>query len=304
MRIAFFGTPEFGRTILSALLDAGEEIVLVATQPDRPRQRRGRGPDEPSLVKQLALEHELPVITPARATEAVEAIEQAEPDICIVAAYGQILPDPLLALAGGRWLNAHASLLPAYRGAAPITQAILDGRAETGVTIMEVVSELDAGPIVSQVTVAIADDDTTGTLSEKLAVAGGNLLVKTLPKYQAGKVTPQPQDESAASMTRTLKKADGEIDWTRDADYLERFVRAMQPWPGARTTFGDTPITITSAHVGSGSGPPGRFEATSPLSVGTGHGTLVIDRLIPSGRREMDGSAWFNGIRQAGNFGS
>lgn len=305
MRVAFFGTPEFGRRVLAALLDAGEEVVLVISQPDRPRRRRGRGPAEPSPVKRLALERELPVVTPERAEAAAGALEQAAPDVCVVAAYGQILPDSLLELAGGRWLNVHGSLLPAYRGAAPVSQAILDGLTETGVTVMEVIPALDAGPVVSQATVPIADDDTTGSLSAKLAEAGGRLLAETLPKYQSGKLRPKPQDESAATMTRTLKKTDGRIDWNRDAAALARFVRAMQPWPGAWTTFGGAPVTVTAAHPAAGSDDgvaPGTFGGTPPLAVGTGAGRLVIDRLVPSGRREMDGAAWLRGVRQSGHF--
>lgn len=302
MRIAFFGTPEFGRRVLETLLDTGEEIVLVVSQPDRPRQQRGRGPAEPSPVKRLALERELPVLTPERAGDAAAALEQAAPDACVVAAYGQILPDSLLELVGGRWLNVHASLLPAYRGASPVSQAILDGLTETGVTVMEVVPALDAGPVVSQTAVPIAADDTTGTLSAKLAAAGGKLLAETLPRYQSGKLQPKPQDESAATTTRTLRKADGRIDWNRDATALARFVRAMQPWPGAGTTFDGTLVTITAAHPEAGSAAPGTFGKQPPLSVGTRNGRLVIDRLIPSGRREMDGAAWLRGVRQSGHF--
>ncbi len=304
MRIAFFGTPEFGRQVLATLLDAGEEVVLVVSQPDRPRQRRGRGPAEPSPVKRLALERELPVITPERAEAAAGALEQAAPDVGVVAAYGQILPDSLLAAAGGRWLNVHGSLLPAYRGASPVSQAILDGLTETGVTVMEVVPELDAGPIVSQTTISIADDDTTGSLSAKLAAAGGRLLAETLPKYQSGKSKSKPQDESAATTTRTLRKADGRIDWNRDAAALARFVRAMQPWPGAWTTFDGAPVTVTAAHPEAGSAEPGAFGERPPLSVGTGAGRLVIDRVVPSGRRAMDGAAWLRGVRQSGHFDS
>lgn len=302
MRIAFFGTPEFGRTVLASLLEAGEEVVLVVSQPDQPRQRRGKGPDQPSAVKAFAGERGLPVITPRSAGDAASDLTDAKPDICIVAAYGQILPESVLELAGGRWLNVHASRLPAYRGASPVSQAIADGLPETGVTIMEVVPELDAGPIVAQVGVPIDETDTTGSLSEKLAIAGGRLLVKTLPRYQAGKIAPKPQDPAAVSVTHTLRKADGKIDWSRSASDLARFVRAMQPWPGAWTTLDGTQLTVTEAQATDGAGTPGSFTATPPLAVATGDGKLIINRLIPSGRNEMGGGDWLRGVRQAGHF--
>ena len=304
MRVAFFGTPEFGRTVLAALLDAGEEVVLAVSQPDRPRQQRGRGPKEPSPVKQLALERQLPVITPERAEAVGAELERTKPDVCVVAAYGQILPDSLLQSAGGRWLNVHASLLPAYRGASPVAQAILDGYTETGVSIMEVVPQLDAGPVLAQTTVPVGKTNTTGSLSEKLATAGGRLLAETLPKYQSGKLQPRPQDEAAATMTRTLRKADGEIDWSRDAAYLARFVRAMQPWPGAWTTFSGQRIVVTTVRAEDADGAPGRFEPAPTLQVGTGRGSLIVERLVPEGRSETDGSDWLNGVRQSGHFGS
>lgn len=304
MRVAFFGTPEFGRVVLEALIAATDiDVVLVVSQPDRPRQRRGRGGLEPSPVTQLAREQKLPVAAPARAADVLSELEQADPDVCVVAAYGQILPEQLLKAAHGRWLNVHASLLPKYRGASPVTGAILDGQTETGVTIMELVPRLDAGPIVAVAAVPITDHDTTGTLSEKLAVVGGELAAKTLPEYVGGNVRPQPQDEAAATMTRTLSKADGEIDWSRDAAYLGRFVRAMQPWPGAWTTFGNVRITVTNVEAVGGSTQPGDFAETPPLIVGTGNGLLKINRLRPAGKSEMDGSDWLNGVRQAGHFG-
>lgn len=300
MRLVFLGTPAFGATILEALIAAGHEIALVVSQPDRLSQQRGRSKQPlPSPVSTLAKKRKLPLETPRNITEITEQLTDTAADVFVVAAYGQLLSADVLKLADGRWLNVHASLLPAYRGATPIQQAIFDGKPATGVTIMEVTPPLDAGPIVAQTKIPIEPDDTAGSLSEKLAKAGQQLLVEILPDYLAGKLKPKPQDDRQASVTKTLTKTSGRIDWTKPADYLARHVRAMQPWPGAWTKLGDNPVVITKAHTeAAGSNPPGDFSGNKTvLTVGTGSGNLVIDELKPAGKQGMAGADWLRGYR-------
>ncbi|MSU75918.1 methionyl-tRNA formyltransferase [Patescibacteria group bacterium] len=304
MKVVFLGTPELGRTVLENLVSAGIEIPLVITQPDRVTQKRGRGDTESSPVGVWATKKKLTVLKPKKVIEVTDDIVTANPDVVVVAAYGQLVPDVVLETASGRWLNVHGSQLPRYRGASPVQQAILDGLDETGVTIMEVVSELDAGPIVSQQTVPIASNDTAGTLMQKVASAGGELLIKTLPQYVDGSIQPEPQDEAAATMTRTLSKKDGQVDWMRDAEYLERFVRAMQPWPGAHTIFEGQSVVILKVAIAdkSDSATPGTFQEQAPLVISTGDGDLEIKELKPAGKSAMSGEAWLRGLRRGGRF--
>lgn len=303
MRVAFFGNPPLGLAVLHALQAAPDTEVVVAVTQTEPPRRRGKAQALP--VAEFAREQGLETVPPPPRSELAALVEHARPDVCVVAAYGHVIPPDALKRAGGKWLNVHSSLLPAYRGASPVQQAILDG-AVTGVTIMEVAEALDAGPIVAQAEVPAAPEDTAATLTGKIARRGGELLLESLPGYLDGSLKPRPQDDAAATVTGTLSKASGRIDWSRSAAELERFVRAMQPWPGAWTTFRDAQVTVTSARVAAQdeSLKPGEFGKTAPLAVGTGAGTLVVDRLVPAGKAEMDGSAWLNGVRQAGHFGS
>lgn len=235
MRIVFMGSPAFALPSLRTLLDSGYNVVAVYTQPDR-EAGRGRRP-QPPPVKQMALQHGLPVYQPPtfKAPDAVEGLRDLAPDVIIVAAYGQILPQSVLAIPKRGILNVHASLLPRWRGAAPVAAAILAGDSETGVTIMEIVPALDAGPIVAQRAVPISDEDTTGTLSERLAEAGAALLVETLPAWYEGWIQPRAQDETAVTYAPALKKEDGLIHWSEPAVLIWRRVRAYNPWPTAYT---------------------------------------------------------------------
>lgn len=304
MRVVFLGTPTLGLTVLETLVSSGIEVPLVVTQPDRPRQKRGKGSPESSEVGAWAEKNGLNVLKPEKIGGITEDIKAAKPDVVVVAAYGQIIPDSVLKTANGRWLNVHGSLLPTYRGASPVQQAILDGLDKTGVTIMEIVPELDAGPIISQETVPISDSDTAGALMKKVAQTGARLLVDTLPKYLERSLKPRPQDNTKASTTSTLKKSDGQVDWTRDSEYLERFVRAMQPWPGAWSEFEGQPVTIvetTPADQSDGS-EPGTFQDKPPLIVATGDNALEIKKLKPAGKSAMSGEAWLRGLRRGGRF--
>lgn len=288
MKAVFFGTPAFAATVLECLVASDVEIAGVVTQPARPT---GRGRHvEPSPVQTTATEHGLPVEAPAQATQILSQLGTWQPDVLIVAAYGQIFPPTLLWAAPHGALNVHASLLPAYRGASPIQHAILDALTETGVTIMQMDENLDTGPTLASQTVSINALDTTETLSEKLAKAGGNLLVATLPKYVAGRLQPQPQ-RGVSSLTTLIKKDDGRIDWNQPAEYLERFVRAMQPWPSAWTEWNGQRVKILAATPINRQLTPGAISTDEQVVVGTGQGALQINELQIAGGQPMSGAA-------------
>ena len=236
LRLVFMGTPPLAATVLEALL--AENIFAVAavvTQPDQPKGRDLKL--QPSAVKELALKKNLPVLQPERARDEtfLAQIRQLAPDLIVVAAYGQILPQALLDVPRFGCLNVHTSLLPKYRGAAPIQWAILNGDAETGVTIMRMDAGLDTGPIVSEERTPIAADDDAQTLHDRLARLGGALLTRTIPDYVAGKILPHPQPAEGASYARKIKKEDGRIDWSQPARVLWNRVRGLTPWPGTFT---------------------------------------------------------------------
>lgn len=250
MNIVFMGTPDFAAGILAAVLDAGYPVTAVVTQPDRPKGRK-REP-VPCPVKELAESRGIPALTPTRVRrpEEIEKIRELSPDLILVAAFGQILPKELLDIPKYGCLNVHASLLPAYRGAAPIQHAILDGCTETGVSIMLMDEGLDTGAILAKKSIPIAPDETGGSLFDKLASLGSELLLETLPKVGTGELIPVPQPkESTTAYAAMLKKEDGRIDWTEDAALIERKVRAFSPWPGAYTTLGGKNFRIWSAGV-------------------------------------------------------
>ena len=305
VRIVFMGTPMFAVPSLRTLLDLNSlnsrqaQVVGVFTQPDRPSGRGRRLAAPP--VKELAIAAGVPVYQPERLRrpEGMAALEALAPDLIVVAAYAQILSQAVLDLPRYGCLNVHASLLPRYRGAAPIQAAILDGAPETGISIMQMEAGLDTGPVLSQVHVAIAPDDTAESLSARLADEGARLLARTVPDWISGAVSVQPQDESAATMTRPLRKEDGLVDWHRSAVYIERQVRAMYPWPGAYTTANGTVFKILAAEprqAGAGQAPPGTLlvEGAEPV-VATGEGTLLLRRVQSAGRMAMSGADWLRG---------
>ncbi|MGH9159598.1 MAG: methionyl-tRNA formyltransferase [Vicinamibacteraceae bacterium] len=233
LRIVFFGTPRFAVPTLEGLLQAPHQVVGVVTQPDRPR---GRGHIvQHSPIKTLALAHHLPIWQPDTLKDEgfLTLVRSAEPDLGVVAAYGKLLPDVLLAIPRLGLINVHASLLPRYRGASPIQRAVLAGDAETGVTIMRVVSALDAGPSLAQQRQPIGPDDTSGDVEHALATIGASLLRETVDRLAAGAVRETPQDEAQATYAPRLRKEEGLIDWSRPAQAVHNHVRAMQPWPGA-----------------------------------------------------------------------
>ena len=291
MRITFMGTPDFSVGALNALYEAGHEIVLVVTQPDKPKGRSGALSMSP--VKEYALAHDLSVFQPTKVREeaAVARLEETGADVFVVAAFGQILPQSVLDIPRYGCINIHASLLPALRGAAPIQQAILDGASETGITIMQMDAGCDTGDILLQEAVAITEEDTGGSLFEKLSSLGARMIVEALEKLEAGTLTHTKQDDALATMTGKIEKSSGRIDWTRDAAYLSRAVRAFTPWPGSVTTLHDKPLKICAARAleESDSAAPGtivRVERDA-LIVQTGKGLLQITDVQPAGKKQM-----------------
>jgi methionyl-tRNA formyltransferase len=300
MRIVFMGTPEFAVPTLRALAATGNEVVAVYTQPDRPagRGRRLR----PSPVKVAALDLGLPIFQPAslRPAEEVERLAALAPDVIVVAAYGQILRPNVISIPPHGILNVHASLLPRWRGAAPIPAAILAGDTETGVTIMLIDPGLDTGPILAKQAIPITEDDTTGTLTAKLATLGADLLTRTLPDWVAGRIVPEPQDTSLATVAPRIQPADAIIDWRKSAERLAREVRAYQPWPGARTTLHGRQLTILAAKpIAGDAAPPGAvvLEGRSGLAVATGDGLLRLLRVQLEGGKPLDAASFRAGHR-------
>jgi methionyl-tRNA formyltransferase len=297
------GTPEFAVPTLQALhtqsADRGWEVVAVVTQPDRPAGRGQKLVAPP--VKEQALAYRLPVLQPASLRKdpaAVDALAELAADVFVVAAYGLILPKRVLALPAYGCINVHASLLPAYRGASPIAAAILDGRAETGVSVMLMDEGMDTGPVLAQARQPIAGDDTTPALSARLAEQGAALLAATLPGWLAGSVPPIPQDElpGGPSVCRLIRKEDGAIDWTQPAAMIERMTRAYAPWPSAYTTWRGAPLKIWQAAVRPGNTPAGAVVATPDgPAVGTGDGLLLLRSVQPAGKRAMNAISLVNG---------
>lgn len=309
-RVVFFGTPEFAVPSLRALLADDITVVGVVTQPDRPQ---GRGLAVlPPPVKVAAREADLPVIQPAsvRAADALAAIAAWEPDCLVVVAYGQILPKGLLAMPRLGAYNLHASLLPKYRGAAPINWAIMRGERETGVTVQHMVSKLDAGDIVRQVAVPIGERETAGELHDRLAEVGARLLVETLRAVFAGKATRVPQDETQATYAPLLTRDHGRIDWARPAVEIDRLIRGLNPWPVAFTSAGGRALKIWRAEPLPGAGEaavgaaPGQIVAAGEdgLDVVTGDGILRLLEVQGEGGRRMAAGEYLRGHRlQAGS---
>ena len=294
MKIIYMGTPDFAVGPLKAIIDAGYEVTAVVTQPDKPKGRSDRL--IPSPVKEVAVEHGIPVLQPVRLRnpESIEELSSYPADIIVVAAFGQILPREVLNMPRFGCVNIHASLLPHLRGASPIQHAILMGDKESGVTIMQMDEGLDTGDILLQERIPIEDDDTGGTLFDKLAVVGSGLIVKALPLIERGELTPVPQDEAKADHVGMLKKSMGQIDFTRPAAEIERQVRGMDPWPGAYTTYNGKQLKIwkTSVDITQDKDAlptPGTVIHTdrSSVYVSTGDGVLRIDELQLEGKKRM-----------------
>ncbi len=299
MRIVFMGTPDFAVPVLEALVSAGHQVVGVVTQPDKPK---GRGKAVlMTPVKEKALELGLDVYQPVRvrAPEFVEVLKDLAPKVMVVAAFGQILPQTVLDIPPLGCVNVHSSLLPKYRGAAPIQWAVIDGETVTGVTTMMMDAGLDTGDILEQAEIPIAEDETGGSLHDKLSRLGAELIVSTLKKLEDGTAVRRPQGETDTHYAKMLTKTMGEIDWTMEAAAIERLIRGLDPWPGTYTRWGEKTLKIWKARVvgeeyGGCCGEVVRVDKTS-LYVKTGRGTLALLSLQPEGKKQMDVDAFLRG---------
>lgn len=296
-RIVFMGSPAFAVPALQALA-AAYPMVGVVTQPDRPS---GRGMTlTPPAVKVAAQQLGLPVMQPEklRQPEAMEQLRTWAPDLIVVAAFGQILKQEVLDLPAHGCINIHASLLPRWRGAAPIQAAIAAGDAETGVTIMKMDAGLDTGPMISRRAIPILPGDTGGSLFPKLSTLGGELLLESLPDYLNGQLPPVAQPEDGVTYAPMLKKEDGLLDATRPAAELERRVRAFSPWPGTFIHWKDAPLKVLRVHVQAGETRAGQRGVRSGLpALGTSDGWLILEEVQPPGKKPMPGKAFLAGAR-------
>lgn len=307
MRVVFMGTPDFSVGTLKALAAAGHEIVGVVSQPDKPK---GRGKNlQPTPVKEAAMELGLPVYQPkkVRDPEFLEVLKELNPEVIVVVAFGQLIPKAILELAPYGCINVHASLLPKYRGAAPIQWAVIDGEEETGVTIMRMDEGLDTGDMISKVTVPVFADETGGSLFDKLSEAGAKLLVETLPSLEDGTAVFEKQpEESPTAYAGMIKKSMGDLDWTRPAEELERLIRGLNPWPSAYTKMDGKTLKIWKAQVLEEEREEDHMPGTILLTeqqefmVQTGKGILKITELQLEGKKRMDTSSFLRGYHLEG----
>lgn len=298
-RIVFFGTPEFAVPSLQALLASGEHVVGVVCQPDRPSGRGQRVMPPP--VKVAALEAGLEVIQPerVRTPEFLEQLRAWRPDLAVVTAYGRILTPAVLAVPPHGCINVHASLLPKYRGAAPVQHAILEGESHTGITIMAMDEGMDTGGILLQRETTIGEQETAGELLARLAEMGGATLREALPLLKEGRLSVMPQEDARATMAPLLRKEDGHVDWTLPAVAIARRVRAFQPWPSAWSVVEGKRLKILRAvaEAGVGGGPPGTLQDRGGKAcVSTGEGVLRLEEVQPEGRRRMAAEEFLRGL--------
>lgn len=293
LRVVFFGTPAFAVPTLERLVHSAHQVVGVITQPDRPRGRGQRVTAGP--VKSLAESFKLPVLQPDRLSrDGIEApLAALRPDIGVVAAYGKILPDWLLAAVPRGLINVHASLLPRYRGASPVHRAVMAGDRETGVTIMRVITALDAGPTLASAVVPIGPDDTTTIVESVLAIRGAGLLVETLDAIERGAAVATPQDDSSATYAPKVTKAEAIVDWTRPAQQIHNLIRGLWPWPHATTLLGGTRYILHRSRLSSAraDAPPGTIVTASAVdgvhvACGGGSALELVDIQL-EGRRVM-----------------
>ena len=304
MRVIFMGTPDFSVGALKALAENGYEIAGVVTQPDKPRGRGKASAMTP--VKEAALELGLTVYQPARVREQsfMDTVRALNPDVIVVSAFGQIIPKALLELPRYGCVNIHASLLPKYRGAAPIQWAVMDGEPVSGVTIMQMDEGLDTGDMLAKTEVPLEPDETGGSLFDKLSRAGAELLIRTLPALEQGTLTPEKQPlESPTAYARMIRKEDGRIDWNLEAEAIERRIRGLNPWPSAYTELTGKILKIWRAEVlpkESGQTPGTVTEAgKGGFCVQTGKGVLRLLEVQLEGKKRMDAQAFLRGFHAA-----
>lgn len=294
-KIVFMGTPDFAVPTLQALIQH-HDVIGVVTQPDRPAGRKNQIKQSP--VKEVALAAGIPIFQPKRIRkpEAIEELSQWDANLYIVAAFGQILPQTVLDIPKHGSINVHASLLPRWRGAAPIQAAIRAGDDETGITIMLIDAGLDTGDMLSKRAVTIESDETAQTLHDKLAAIGGELLIETLPKYLSGDIQPQKQDESLVTYAPQIKKEEGEIDWSQSAVSIERLVRAFTPWPGTFTFWNGKQLKIHSGINTEWRAPQGQVvEINGQIAIGTGEGAYYPEEVQLEGKKRMAIGDFANG---------
>ena len=300
MKIIFMGTPDFAVGTLRSLAEAGHEITLVVSQPDKPK---GRGHAMvPTPVKVVAEELGIPVFQPVKIREAKDVLEKTEADVCVVAAFGQIIPASILHMKKYGCINVHASLLPKYRGAAPIQWAVIDGEKESGVTIMQMDEGLDTGDMLAKAIVPLDEKETGGSLFDKLSEAGGRLCVETLAKLEKGEINPEKQGESPTAYASMLDKKMGNIDWNKSAVVIERLVRGLNPWPSAYTHLDGKTLKIWACDVLPQSASKGEsgeiLEVTKDaIHVQTGNGILVLREIQLAGKARMDAGAFLRGYK-------
>lgn len=310
MNIVFMGTPQFAVPSLEGLLREGYNVVGVVTQPDRPQGRKRIL--TPTPVKEAALKHGLPVLQPQRmrAPEAIEELAALQPDLIVTAAYGQILPKAVLELPKYGCLNVHGSLLPKYRGGAPIQRSIINGEKETGITLMYMAEGLDTGDMIAKSVVPIEDEDTAGTMFEKLSLAGAELLLKQLPLILDGRAERVPQNDEESTYAPNLSREDEKIDWSSTSRAVYDRVRGLVPYSGGYTLWNGEVFKVWAvAKPASGSGNPGGGQAPGTvlslsergIEVKTGDGSVLLTRVQPAGKKAMEASEFIRGgVMQSG----
>lgn len=301
LRTVFMGTPDFALDTLRGLIEAGCNLVGVYTQPDRPK---GRGKKlTPPPVKELALEHDIPVFQPQKLRDpaAVEELKALAPDLIVVVAYGQILPQAVLDIPQHGCINVHASLLPKYRGAAPINKVIVDGECETGVTTMLMDVGLDTGDMLIKKTLAIGPDESAGELHDRLAPLGREAMDETLRELCAGNLKPQKQDEAETCYASMMKKEDGCIDWTLSAQQIHNLVRGLDPWPAAYSSLNGETLKLGKTRVVSGAGEPGTVVGADDegVRVACGEDVLCVGELQLPGKRKVAAADFLRGHQLA-----
>ena len=298
MRILFMGTPDIAAASLQALLDAGHEVCAVFTRRDKPVGRKQILTAPP--VKQLAVERGIPVYQPRtlRDGSSDDIIQELAPEIIVVVAYGCIIPPQLLHVAKYGCINLHVSLLPKYRGSAPVQWAVLNGDAETGVSIMQMDEGLDTGDVLVCEKMAIDPEETSGELFDRVTAAGARVLCETIPQIAAGTLKPQPQDHANATLAPMLDKELAEFRLTDSAAHIHNWVRGMNPWPMAWFTTGGKKVKVTECRaVASNGEAPGTVLATKPLTVACADGAIQLLHVVPEGKKPMDGTSFAAGLR-------
>ena len=298
MRLVFMGTPDIAAACLEALYAAGHEICAVYTRRDKPVGRKQVLTPPP--VKRVAEAHGTPVFQPRTLRDGGEdeRLRALAPDLIVVVAYGCILPPSVLAIPKYGCVNLHVSLLPKYRGSAPVQWAVLNGDAETGVSIMQMDAGLDTGDVLACEKVAIGPEETSGELFDRVTAVGARVLCETLPRIAAGTLTPTPQDHAAATLSPMLTKELAQFRWEESAAHIHNWVRGMNPWPAAWfVTGGGRKVKVLECRLSDKTGEPGRVLATKPLTVACGEGAVELLRVVPEGSKPMEGSAFAAGLR-------